>query len=32
VYSWGASVRHLPKGGIACRSAYDAYARLKTGK
>ena len=32
VYSWGASVRHLPKGGIACRSAYDAYARLKAGK
>ena len=32
VYSWGASVRHLPKGGIACRSAYDAYARLKNGK
>ena len=30
VYSWGASARlHLPKGGIACRSAYDAYARLK---
>ena len=32
VYSWGASVRHLPKGGIACRSAYDVYARLKSGK
>ena len=32
VYSWGASVRHLPKGGIACRSAYDAYVRLKTDK
>ena len=32
VYSWGASVRHLPKGGIACRSAYDVYARLKAGK
>ena len=32
VYSWGASVRHLPKGGIACRSAYDVYARLKNGK
>ena len=32
VYSWGASTRHLPKGGIACRSAYDAYARLKAGK
>ncbi|MBR2837183.1 MAG: hypothetical protein IKE55_00195 [Kiritimatiellae bacterium] len=32
VYSWGASARHLPKGGIACRSAYDAYARLKAGK
>ena len=32
VYSWGASVRHLPKGGIACRSAYDAYARLKVDK
>ena len=30
VYSWGASARlHLPKGGIACRSAYDVYARLK---
>ena len=32
VYSWGASARHLPKGGIACRSAYDAYARLKAEK
>ena len=32
VYSWGASARHLPKGGIACRSAYDVYARLKNGK
>ena len=31
VYSWGASARHLPKGGIACRSAYDVYARLKSG-
>ena len=29
VYSWGASARHLPKGGTACRSAYDVYARLK---
>ena len=30
VYSWGASARlHLPKGGIACRSTYDVYARLK---
>lgn len=29
VYSWGASARHLPKGGIACRSVYDVYARLK---
>lgn len=30
VYSWGTSARlHLPKGGIACRSAYDVYARLK---
>lgn len=32
VYSWGSSVRHLPRGGIACRSAYDVYARLKNGK
>ena len=32
VYSWGASARHLPRGGIACRSAYDVYARLKSGK
>ena len=32
VYSWGASVRHLPKDGIACRSAYDVYAQLKSGK
>ena len=30
VYSWGASARlHLPKGGIACCSAYEVYARLK---
>lgn len=30
VYSWGAIARlHLPKGGIACRSAYDVYARLR---
>ena len=32
VYSWGVSARHLPKGGISCRSAYDVYARLKQGK
>ena len=33
VYSWGASARlHLPTGGIACRSAYEVYARLKTDK
>lgn len=32
VYSWGAGVRHLPRGGIACRGTYDAYARLKTAK
>ena len=32
VYSWGSSARHLPRGGIACRSAYDVYARLKNGK
>ena len=33
VYSWGASARlHLPKGGIACRSAYDVYAKLKADK
>lgn len=32
VYSWGAGARHLPKGGIACRSAYDVYARLKAGR
>ena len=32
VYSWGSSARHLPKGRIACRSAYDVYARLKSGK
>jgi len=32
VLSWGAGIRHLPKGGIACRSAYDVYARLKSGK
>ena len=30
VYSWGASARlHLPKGGIACCSTYEVYARLK---
>ena len=33
VYSWGASARHhLPKGGIACRSAYEVYLRLKSDK
>lgn len=29
VYAWGANARHLPKGGIACRSGYEVYARIK---
>ena len=32
VFSWGAGARRLPKGGTACRGAYDVYARLKSGK